>query len=286
MQRAASQAPATGGADKKKREELETTIRAKVGCDKAAYDVQWLLLEPGITQAALEAASNVLQPQHYEDVVVERALDGLCGFPPCSQAAPARGQGRKILVSMSEHKVYDVTGLHNFCSRACAERSQAYLQSLQPVSLFLRTGDPAAAAAAVAATRAAVDGGSSGEPLAEAPPDAQASTSVAGREVGAAERLPAAAALPHDPAAATSAAQATTAFDPGATLGGVVERLAATPNLEFAPPSALGMIEGYTARMDDRGAGGKRAGVGGARGGACGAARAPPQGPVVFDYGS
>ena len=285
MQRAASQAPATGAADakkkevvdKKKREELETTIRAKVGCDKAAYDVQWLLLEPGITQAALEAASSVLQPQHYEDIVVERALDGLCGFPPCSQAAPARGQGRKIHVSMTQHKVYDVSGLNNFCSRECAERSKAFSESLQPVSLFLRTGDPAAAQAAVAATKAAVDG----ESMAEAPPATRASTSIAGSEVAAAERLPAAAARPHDPAAvAAPAVPPTSVFDPGATLGGVVERMAAAPNLEFAQPAALGMIEGYTpARMDDhRGARGKSAGVG--------AARAPPRGPVVFDYGS
>ena len=32
--------------DPKKRAQLEATVRAKVSCDKAAYDVQWLLLEP------------------------------------------------------------------------------------------------------------------------------------------------------------------------------------------------------------------------------------------------
>ena len=102
------------------RAELEAQIRAKVACDKAAYDTQWKLLEPGVSMEDLELARRFLQPHHYADVVTERAIDGLCGYPPCSAAAPRRGQGPKLHVSIDKHKVYDVSHLHCFCGLQCA----------------------------------------------------------------------------------------------------------------------------------------------------------------------
>ena len=273
--------------DPKKRAQLEATVRAKVSCDKAAYDVQWLLLEPAVPEAALDAAAEVLQPEHYEDIVVERALDGLCGFPCCGEVAPARGQGRKIHVSLSDKKVYDISGLHNFCGRACAQRSQAYLQRLQPVSLFLRTGDPTAAAAAVAATRAATTTATdapSGSTAAAAAPAVDVSDSTAAATHAAAPVPPP---PPPPPGAkgpsAAAAASASKAFGAGATLGGVLERPQAKPNTTFAQPASLGMVEGYAARLEREAMAARKASSSSS---SKSSKAAPPRGPVLLDYGS
>ncbi|KOO22534.1 RNA polymerase ii subunit b1 ctd phosphatase rpap2 [Chrysochromulina tobinii] len=130
---------------------LEASIRAKVNCEKAAYNMQWELLEPGVTAEQLEAAARVLQPSHYEDIVAERAIDGLCGYPPCTNAAPLKGQGPKFHVSIDDRRVYDISSLHSFCGRECARRSHAYATSLSTTSLFLREGVAAALAPATAA---------------------------------------------------------------------------------------------------------------------------------------
>lgn len=244
---AAAAAAAAAAAEKKK--EMERTIRAKVGCEKAAYDVQWLLLDPGVSPDALEAAAVLLQPDHYNDIVVERALDGLCGFPSCSEAAPARGQGRKLHVSLSDHKVYDVSGLHNFCGRACAKRSHAYLQRLQPTSIYLRVPQPAetaaAAVAAVAATTAAIVGGGERKAAPEQPPLSAVASAPA--DTGPAPAQAAAAApAPPPPASAKPKPKLAAKFDAGATLAsGVVERRAGAPNTHFASPAAHCMVEGY-----------------------------------------
>ena len=60
---------------------MEAKIRLKVACDKAAYDAQWRLLDGAVPDAVLRASADVLQPAHYRDVVTERAIDGLCGYP-------------------------------------------------------------------------------------------------------------------------------------------------------------------------------------------------------------
>ena len=293
--------------DEKKKKELEASVRAKVGCDKAAYEVQWMLLEPGVAPAALEAAAAVLQPQHYEDVVVERALDGLCGYPLCEQSAPARGQGRQMLVSASERKVYDISSLHNFCGRECAQRSKQYMERLQPVSLYLRTGDPNAASAVVDATRAANTGGDA-NPSAVDVSDATTSAAPPVTAAVAADSVTPAAALPPParlPSADAPAAMATlpASFEAGTTLSSVQERPQRAPDLNFAPPAEPGMVEGYAARLaaasrPPRGT--SAAAAGQPRGGAGASARAPrpapaPSGlrcepcvgrPVMLDYGT
>ena len=153
---------------------MEARIRAKVACDKAAYDVQMLLIEPGISDEALRCAAEVLQPHHYNDIVEERALDGLCGFPSCSAVAPSKGQGKKLHISLSAHKVYDISTLHNFCGRECAAQSRRYAETLQSTSLFLRTGSSDAAVKAVAAVKAAIAG---------APAAAEAAASIAAMDI-------------------------------------------------------------------------------------------------------
>ena len=226
---------------------LEASIRAKVNCEKAAYNMQWELLEPGVTAAQLEAAARVLQPSHYEDIVAERAIDGLCGYPPCTNAAPLKGQGPKFHVSIDDRRVYDISSLHSFCGRECARRSHAYATSLSTTSLFLREGvatalAPATAAGAEREAAAAATRQDGAGPVRLPPTSATDPSSAA-----AAGSAASAAAW----SAATSASPTKVrAFPSAATLGTVFERQSVPPPAPFATsqPSEQ-MIEGYRPRL-------------------------------------
>lgn len=180
-----------------KRAELEARIRAKVTCEKGAYELQWMLLEGAVDEGVLAVSAKVLQPQHYEDVETERALDGQCGNVRCANPLPDKRRAPRYQISVSQRKVYDVQGLHRFCGVDCARASREFAATLSQTSASLRVG-----AEAVTQLMASLDASLS------SPPD----------EGGAADGHAAAAAAP-----AVSATQ---------TQGGVVERC----SLPLAPP--------------------------------------------------
>ena len=138
----------------------EKRIRDKVACDKMVYEMQMRLLDGAISSDVRAEAAELLQPQHYDDVVAERGIDGLCGYVGCANPVKKPGVGSRYHVSLSEHKVYDKASMHEFCSRDCTRRSQEYAQGLSTTSLFLRKGAAAlpagkAPASAVATSAAA-----------------------------------------------------------------------------------------------------------------------------------
>lgn len=98
----------------------------------------------------MAAASKLLQPGDYQAVVEERALEGVCGFPPCTQ--PARGEvlGKKWVVNSKEREVVTMEEVCRFCSRQCFRASSAWALTLQPDPAYVRP------ASAIAASRAAV----------------------------------------------------------------------------------------------------------------------------------
>ncbi|KAJ3691878.1 hypothetical protein LUZ61_000028 [Rhynchospora tenuis] len=104
----------------------------------AVYRVQMLLLEHGApSERHLEAAASLLSRSDYSDVVTERAIADLCGYPLCARAIPTIGQPQehpRYHISLSEHRVYDLLQHHqdaaNFCSRSCLLASRAFQASL------------------------------------------------------------------------------------------------------------------------------------------------------------
>ena len=146
----------------------EKRIRDKVACDKLVYEMQMQLLDGAISAEVRAEAAGLLQPQHYDDVVSERGIDGLCGYVGCANPVKKPGTGSRYHVSLSEHKVYDKASMREFCSRDCAGRSQEFAQSLSTTSLFLRKGAAAVPAAASAVPASAV--GDAGAPATSCQP--------------------------------------------------------------------------------------------------------------------
>ncbi|CAA7398542.1 unnamed protein product [Spirodela intermedia] len=100
----------------------------------AIHKLQLSLLEDGpCSELQLFAAGALLSCADYEDVVVERSIAGLCGYPPCPNPLPPdRSRRGRYRISLSEHKVYDLEETYKFCSETCVVNSRAFSGSLQP----------------------------------------------------------------------------------------------------------------------------------------------------------
>ncbi|XP_078158448.1 putative RNA polymerase II subunit B1 CTD phosphatase RPAP2 homolog isoform X2 [Carex rostrata] len=100
----------------------------------AVYRLQMILLDHGApSERHLLAAASLLSRSDYSDVVTERTIASLCGFPLCPNSLPPpssdnrRGRYR---ISLPEHRVYDLDELAKFCSEQCLIGSRAYEASL------------------------------------------------------------------------------------------------------------------------------------------------------------
>ena len=52
--------------------------------------------------------AQVFSPDHYSDVVEERNIGSLCGYPPCSNPLGPQPQ-QKYHISLAKKKVFDLT---------------------------------------------------------------------------------------------------------------------------------------------------------------------------------
>lgn len=94
-----------------------------------------ILLEQGApSERHLLAAASLLSRSDYSDVVTERSIASLCGFPLCPRALPAQSpslsKSGRYRISLSEHRVYDLEERSKFCSEECLIGSRAYEASL------------------------------------------------------------------------------------------------------------------------------------------------------------
>jgi hypothetical protein len=97
------------------------------------------MIEGVVDERVLSAATELLQPQHYDDVETERALDSCCGYVRCANRLPPGGRA-PYQISVSQRKVYDVQNLRRFCRVECAHASRQFAAALSPTSIFLRRG--------------------------------------------------------------------------------------------------------------------------------------------------
>ncbi|KAL3749926.1 hypothetical protein ACJRO7_010971 [Eucalyptus globulus] len=107
---------------------------APVSVKDAVYRLQHLLLDGAAAgEAQLLAAGAILSRRDYEDVVAERSIAGLCGYPLCATPLPAdRPRKGRYRISLKEHRVYDLQETYMYCSPGCVVDSRAFAGSLQP----------------------------------------------------------------------------------------------------------------------------------------------------------
>ncbi|KAK1295402.1 hypothetical protein QJS10_CPA16g01731 [Acorus calamus] len=99
----------------------------------AVHKIQSSLIESSShVESKLLAAGSLLSRPDYEDVVVERSISGLCGYPVCGRSLPSdRPRKGRYRISLSEHRVYDLQETYKYCSSGCLVSSRAFSSSLE-----------------------------------------------------------------------------------------------------------------------------------------------------------
>ncbi|KAL9686910.1 hypothetical protein QQ045_031304 [Rhodiola kirilowii] len=107
----------------------ETQIAA---VKEAVYKIQLSLLDGIQEKHSLILAGSLISRADYNDVVTERTIVNLCGYPLCRNKLPAERQSKgRYRVSIKEHKVFDLQEKYAYCSSTCVVNSRAFAVSLQ-----------------------------------------------------------------------------------------------------------------------------------------------------------
>ncbi|KAL1212756.1 putative RNA polymerase II subunit B1 CTD phosphatase RPAP2 [Cardamine amara subsp. amara] len=103
-----------------------------IAINDAVHKLQLAMLEGITDQKQLFAAANLISKSDYEDVVTERAIAKLCGYPLCRRFLASEVSRRgKYRISLKEHKVYDIQETRKLCSAGCLIDSKAFSRTLQ-----------------------------------------------------------------------------------------------------------------------------------------------------------
>ncbi|XAR52734.1 Phosphoprotein phosphatase [Bertholletia excelsa] len=98
----------------------------------AVHKLQLYLLEGIKNEDQLFAAGSLISKGDYQDVVTERSIVQMCGYPLCSNPLPAeRSRKGRYRISLKEHKVYDLNETYMYCSTSCVVNSRAFAGSLR-----------------------------------------------------------------------------------------------------------------------------------------------------------
>jgi len=136
-----------------RRRRIREELQAKAGHSHDAWQLQQQLLIPGASEDLMAAARQLLPDEEYAAVVEERALEGVCGYPPCTRPAAGTSRetrGKRWAIDSHSREVHDQQDIGRFCSRECMRLSKGFDLRLDPDPAYCRP------ASAVAASRSAV----------------------------------------------------------------------------------------------------------------------------------
>lgn len=105
-------------------------------CERVMMALLPLLLET-VDPFFLKFCARFLTPDAYAEVIDERNVSHMCGYPLCSRV-PTNGQGSYKIEFMSKRIPIVHTYLTKFCSKDHAQSSQFYEKQLSDESLFSR----------------------------------------------------------------------------------------------------------------------------------------------------
>uniref|UniRef100_A0A8D0GDU2 RNA polymerase II subunit B1 CTD phosphatase RPAP2 homolog n=1 Tax=Sphenodon punctatus TaxID=8508 RepID=A0A8D0GDU2_SPHPU len=120
-----------------RRATFEAAIRKKVEFEKKALHIVEQLLEDDITGEFLVDCGKHVSPSHYKDVVDERSILRLCGYPLC-QNRLENVPKQKYRISTKTNKVYDITERKCFCSNFCYQASKYFEAQIPHSPVWMR----------------------------------------------------------------------------------------------------------------------------------------------------
>lgn len=94
-------------------------------CRRRIVDFVESMLEPGIELDQLRAGEGLICQADFNDIVQERYILRLCGYPLCSNKLTKEWRQRYHL-SVKDKRIYDVEVRKLYCSVNCMDRSIKY----------------------------------------------------------------------------------------------------------------------------------------------------------------
>ena len=128
--------------DASETERLNIYVRDKV--ERKIFSVQSTLLNCRCKEQFEQAFAEAklwLQPRHYAEIVEERSMEGICGFPACQEQIkqPSTSSSQLSLrISYKEKRLYEIDGSVKYCGCECLKSSASYELSLEDTSPFSR----------------------------------------------------------------------------------------------------------------------------------------------------
>ncbi|CAL1545495.1 unnamed protein product [Lymnaea stagnalis] len=115
----------------------ETTVRHRVECEERAFHIVNKLIDGSIDEEYLIHCGRLISREHYSDIIDERAITLLCGYPLCGNSLENIPK-KKYHISTRTNKVYDISERKNFCSNQCLKASKHFHTQIPESPLWSR----------------------------------------------------------------------------------------------------------------------------------------------------
>ncbi|KAH9498496.1 hypothetical protein Btru_007652 [Bulinus truncatus] len=115
----------------------EVTILQRVECEKKAFDIVNRLVEDTVVGDYLIHCGQLIRREHYNDIVEERAITMICGYPICSNTLQNIPK-KKFQISTKSNKVYNISERKKFCSNQCLKASIFFCNQIPESPLWAR----------------------------------------------------------------------------------------------------------------------------------------------------
>ncbi|KAH8298068.1 hypothetical protein KR018_005966, partial [Drosophila ironensis] len=119
------------------RDQLIAAVAKKRAAQARAHEIVIRLIEPGVTEAEFLSMLGHIDPPSYTDIVDEREINKLCGYPLCSNALENVPK-QKYTISSAKNKVYDLTQRKKYCSGHCYKASEFVKAQIPASPIWLR----------------------------------------------------------------------------------------------------------------------------------------------------
>lgn len=114
----------------------KNVVEKKIHEEKAHKIVTRLAVET-IDTEVLISIIKYIEPYHYEEIVEERFLSKICGYPICEKVLK-KVPSQKYQISSKLNKVYDLGDRKRYCSAQCYKSSKYLETQVSSVPIWLR----------------------------------------------------------------------------------------------------------------------------------------------------
>ncbi|XP_041973954.1 putative RNA polymerase II subunit B1 CTD phosphatase RPAP2 [Aricia agestis] len=121
------------------KEQIRQAIIKKRECNAKALQIVESLLENCVNEDYLLKCLPDINQSHFEDVIEERSILHLCGYPLCQKTITQNEVPKqKYRISIRTNKVYDITARKSFCSNSCYKSAMHIKKQLLTSPLWFR----------------------------------------------------------------------------------------------------------------------------------------------------